>query len=475
MFNIISLCANLKTLIIEGDQVTNIDKIMMSIFHPENLESLILNNVKLPSQKSLKKYSNLKSIQLSNIRFCNLKEFLEGFANIKTIEKIEISNSDMMKSMLSTLNQVSNLKYLKLENLESFILDDFNFLKQNNKILEIDINNNQVYIEEISQLLKIKCKKNIDLKITDKENNIIKDCYFKIYENKTEFEIPVEKCEEICQKVNLYKVDKIKLIINSYSSDFEYIKTLKKYKKELDIYIKNLSVLNLEQIEKMKTSLNLKKINIQNEDEWKEYDIDTCINIRKEINKLISNISKHVSVPEKILEIYRFLGKEFEVIGDDETNVDLKNKTCTKKQITNLLQNCLECMNIKSSIIFGRDEVNNQDHYWNQVEMNGTWYNLDLGLDSVNIKKKKSEYCLLSDESFLETHTPKAGKNNYCPEDFNPKLINVFFKTGLFKEKLLQSYFELTIEKIKKIFNKTQKQEILALPSGNDEKLKLNP
>ena len=74
-----------------------------------------------------------------------------------------------------------------------------------------------------------------------------------------------------------------------------------------------------------------------------------------------------------------------------------------------------------------------------------------------NIKKNKTQYCLLGDTDFFETHTPKSGKNNYCPENFNEKLIHVFFKTGLFKENLVASYIEVMIEKIKKLFriNKT--------------------
>lgn len=77
LVNIISLCANIKTLIIEGDHRINSDRILTNIFKPEKLENLILNNVKIPKEDSLKRYTNLKMISLNDIRFCNIKEFFD--------------------------------------------------------------------------------------------------------------------------------------------------------------------------------------------------------------------------------------------------------------------------------------------------------------------------------------------------------------------------------------------------------------
>jgi len=77
LLNIISLCANIKTLVIEGDQRIDSDKVLANIFKPELLENLVLNNVKIPTQNSLKKYENLKMISLNGIRFSNIKEFFE--------------------------------------------------------------------------------------------------------------------------------------------------------------------------------------------------------------------------------------------------------------------------------------------------------------------------------------------------------------------------------------------------------------
>lgn len=77
ILNIISLCANVKTLVVEGDQRLNLDTILSNVFRAENVECLKFNNVKIPSKSSLKKFKNLKEISLNNMRFCNLKEFFE--------------------------------------------------------------------------------------------------------------------------------------------------------------------------------------------------------------------------------------------------------------------------------------------------------------------------------------------------------------------------------------------------------------
>ena len=95
-----------------------------------------------------------------------------------------------------------------------------------------------------------------------------------------------------------------------------------------------------------------------------------------------------------------------------------------------------------------------------------------MNFNKKNIKKKKARYCLLKDEDFIQTHTPKSGESNYCGENFNSKLISVFFRTGLFREKLFKSYVELVVEKLKNTFYTNKQEKVLALPSGSVEKNK---
>lgn len=472
LLNIISLCANVKTLIIEGDQRLNTDKILLNIFKPEKLENIILNNVKLPKSESVKKFENLKMISLNDIRFCNVKDFFDGIAKPKNVEIINISNTDMSNNSISILNEFINLKYLKLENVRNLKLNDLRFLKENKNILKIDIVNNKIPIKELNKLLNCKCLKNIDLDIETNEGKIIDNCKIKIIkDNKSEITATIEDFENIMKQANLYKVDFINVIINRPLPNSWYIKNLKKLKGEIHITVEDFSCLNVEQAKKLNKILKVENIDFVSEEDIVNYDINKYIEVRTQIDNILSNIPNHAYDSEKFLSVYKILATEFEIVEED--NLNIESKKCTPYQLCKIFQNCLKCMNIESNIIFGQDLENDKEHCWNQVKLQEKWYNVDLVLDIQNIKKNKVEYCLISDKEFIETHMPKAGKNNYCPENFNSKLVNVFFKTGLFKEKLFQSYIEIIIEKTKRLFNFNKKEKILELPSAtenNEEK-----
>ena len=62
LYNIISLCTNAKTLKISGDMRVDVNKIIFNICKPEKLETLILNSVKLPTNKTVQKFTSLKNI-----------------------------------------------------------------------------------------------------------------------------------------------------------------------------------------------------------------------------------------------------------------------------------------------------------------------------------------------------------------------------------------------------------------------------
>ena len=68
LYNIVSLCTNLKILIIEGDLRVDVNKIISNVCKPELLETLILNSVKLPTSKNFLKFISLKTISLTNSR-----------------------------------------------------------------------------------------------------------------------------------------------------------------------------------------------------------------------------------------------------------------------------------------------------------------------------------------------------------------------------------------------------------------------
>lgn len=75
-----------------------------------------------------------------------------------------------------------------------------------------------------------------------------------------------------------------------------------------------------------------------------------------------------------------------------------------------IINNIMSCCGIESIVIQG-DRTFGIKHIWNQVKLDGVWYNADITYDAENIKNKKMAYWLLrSDKDFL---TDIDGKSFY--------------------------------------------------------------
>lgn len=451
LLNIVSLCANVKTLILEGDQRLNSDKILANIFKPEKLENLVLNNVKLPSENALKRFQNLKMVSLNDIRFCNVKNFFMHIPNLEAIEILNISNTDMAKCSIEILKDFPNLKYLSLEKLQNCKLEKLGFLKEQKKLLKLNIVGNEIPLEEINSLLNTKCTKEVSVKIEEIKGKL------EIVSKTSILTVSIHDFKQIQEKVNLKRITELVLKIDKLIDLSEIIPILKKQTCKINIQLKDFSCLSTEMAEKLKEELELQNLEMLNGKSKIEYDIESYIGIRQELENIIKNVSNHVSDQEKFLIVYQYLGKVY-----------APNNEYTVRGLCEILQNSLKCLNIKSNMIVGHDLENDQKHYWNQVELEGKWYHVDLVLDLKNLSKNKAEYCLLGDKEFLKTHVPKSGKNNYCPEKFDQKLVNVFLKTGLLRGNLLGSYLEMFIHKIKELFKIFQKPKVLVLQTGEE-------
>lgn len=452
ILNIVSLCANVKTLLIEGDRRLNVDEILANVFKPEKLENLMLQGVKLPTKKALTRFSHLKSICLNEIHFCHVTEFLENVVCPEKIEILELSHVDMMGNSMKILESFSHVKELRLEKLENAKFENLKFLRENQNLLQLKLLELEIPSGELNHLLYCGGAKQIRISFTDglgkleSENEV------------TTLQISMGEFLKFAKEVNLNRIQKLEIKIDKALDLSNYVSKLKYQKSEVTILVKDFSCLNTQNAKKLKKKLRLQSLQMGNGKNKKAYDIDTYISIREELEKIIENVSSHASEPEKFLTVYQYLGKEY-----------APNHEYTARSLCELLQNSLKCLHIKSNLIIGKDLEHDQKHYWNQVELEGKWYNLDLALDVENIQKNKAEYCLLGDKAFLETHLPKSGKNTYCAENFNQKLVNVFLKTGLYQENLFGSYLEMIANKIKQVLRLNRKQEVLALPEGEED------
>ncbi len=97
---------------------------------------------------------------------------------------------------------------------------------------------------------------------------------------------------------------------------------------------------------------------------------------------------------------------------------------------------------LKSVVVTGVT-YDGENHAWNQVEINGKWYNMDVTWDDTDVElENRHYYFMCNDESFFKTHTPRG---NYfepfkCYDKQNYYSINELLVENLDDaERILQS------------------------------------
>jgi hypothetical protein len=173
LLNIVGLCINVRTLIIEGDQRTNVNAIIANICKPELLQNLILDNVKIPSNFSFKKLTNLRMVSLNNIRFCSVKNCLDEIVNPEKIEALNFDKVDFAKNSLEIVSKFKNLKYLNVTKALNCVLNNLEFLEEMHNLEKVNIEDNILSFREINALLKGKFHKEITAELKSENNNVV--------------------------------------------------------------------------------------------------------------------------------------------------------------------------------------------------------------------------------------------------------------------------------------------------------------
>ena len=469
LYNIVSLCTNLKTLIVEGDSRIDTNKIISNICKPELLETLIFNSVKLPTSKNFSKFTNLRTISLTNITFSSVSAFLEKVENKENVIALNLSNSDMGKKSINVCAGFKNLKYFNIDGLKNCKFDDFSFLN-NNKIKRFDFFENEIGLEQVKDLIKGKYTKNIDVKIKTSKKSPI-DNRFEINENSgINLTLNSSNLEEMISYVSLSKVDNLFLVIENQINIYEYIRKLRKVKSKLTISLKNISYLNSEVAQDLKDKLWIENIGVidYETNRVKSYSIDEYIEIRKSFDEIISKLPTRFNQIDLVQELYNYLKLN---IKYEKDKCDIKSFFIENKSNYNLyaivIDTILKELKIKCKIISGIS-YNEPNHIWNQVNVEGNWYNIDLGGElklkyNKKIKKSSSKEIFLDDENFLKNHIVQSKNAEICDtkiEEKKKELKNSAKKVGIFKR---------FINKIKGIF-KFNKNKALNAPEKSEDK-----
>ena len=472
LYNLISLCTNLKQLIIKGDLRVDVNKIIFNICRPENIETLVLDSVKLPTSKVISKFVNLSTISLNNINFSNLLVFFNNLSNPEKIIALNLTNVDFGKNPISICNKFENLKYFNLDNLKNCMFDSFDFIYNNNNMSRFEFRNNEIDFENLKCLIKGSYDKKIDLNIKTNDNCHISNS---LDINNKEVSVTINTCDldKIIDNISLYKLTNLFIILDNETEIGKYIKKFKKVKEKVTIAIKDISYFNVEDVRKFQDRLNVDFVNVLQSPEQLKitdsiqcYTVEEYIKIREEFDKIIELVSNCSTEFDKFNELYNYFKNKITLV-DEET--DIKNIFVDKKSSYNYyslaINSCLKVLGYESKVIRG-NIGEDCDFLWNQVKINDEWYNFDIAYELKSKANKKILHYvfksnLLNDEQFYKTHSPSLESN---PEICSLEIQEL--KKEIKKEENKISFFKKIYQKIVSIF-KFNKEKSLPEPDDN--------
>lgn len=419
LYNLISLCTNLKQLIIKGDLRSDVNKIFFNICNPENIDTLILESVKLPTNKIISKFTNLSTISLNNIQFSDLIGFFNRIPDLKKIIALNLTNVDFGKRPISICNQFENLKYLNLDNLKNCIFDSFDFIYDNKKMSRFEFYNNEIEFEKINSLIKGKYAKKIELSIKTSENCEIQNA-LEIDDEGPVLIVNTCDLEKAIDNVSFHKLSKLFIILGNNAKISQYIKKFKKIKGQVTLAINDICYFNIEDARNFQERLNVKYVNVLESPENLKlnsniqcYTIEDYIEIREEFDKIKSDkISNHSNELDIFNELYNYFKNNIKFVKEE---TDLKDVFVNKKSSYNYyalaFNSILNELGFDSKVIKGKIGEDDETYLWNQVKINEEWYNFDIAYElKAKSNKKILQYAfksnLLNDDQFYKSHAP---------------------------------------------------------------------
>ena len=466
LYNLISLCTNLKQLVIKGDLRSDVNKIIFNVCKPENIETLILESVKLPTNKVISKFSNLTTISLNNINFSNLNVFFDSLSNPEKVIALNLTNVDFGKKPISICSKFNKLKYLNLDSLKNCIFDNFDFIYENKNMSRFEFYNNEIDFSNISTLTKGSYDRTIEVQIkTSEDCDILNSLEVK----DKEVSITVNTCDldKIIDNISLYRLTNLFIVLGNEIDFSKYVKKFKKVKGKITIAINDIAYFNIEDVKKFQDRLNVDFVNVLQSpeqlklgDEIQCYTVEDYIKIREEFEKIKENISSHSGEIDKFNDLYNYFKNTINYTTDKTDIKDIfVNKIASYNYFALGINSCLKELGYESKIIKG-NIGEERNLLWNQVKIENDWYNFDIAYElRAKTNKKFLQYVfksnLLNDEQFYKTHTPYfESKPEVCSVELQEK-----------KKELKKEENEVKINLFKKIYLK-----ILSIMKFNKDK-----
>lgn len=286
------------------------------------------------------------------------------------------------------------------------------------------------YVDDFLIAVKELKSKSKDIKyhIRMRENVIMEDYnnLFDIFKGLEEYKNNIDCLElELSSKVNISDFKKLISFLQRINC-----------KMQLILKLGNLEVFNVEQLYILKdlnNNLDIKiKINQSYQGKYSEnneydnlYTFNNLIIIKKKIDEIIRKIPTDYNEIEKILFIYKYLGRKIKYdkaiaslnYEERETHdcnsiydVLFENKgVCSSIAVT--FRTLMDAVGIECQVVMS------EEHEWNVVKINGHWYHLDLTWDLYNIKYNMSLNYFLKSEKQISTNEYHQIYSYYAEEN----------------------------------------------------------
>lgn len=211
----------------------------------------------------------------------------------------------------------------------------------------------------------------------------------------------------------------------------------------------NTSEISINELIEYKSQNPNQKITIENpnksSDKLDSYSLDDMIEIKKKIAEIVDGLPKDFDDPDKEKKIFTYLYTrlahliEYDEFASSTVGLGGYARDMSEKYRTNasnliggllqgksmcggyseILRNVLSEVGIESIYISGEGKDKLGNHAWNQVKLDGKWYNVDLTNDRDNIlDNTECQYFLKSDSEFkrYEQYDIKSETLHQCDE-----------------------------------------------------------
>ena len=442
------------------------------IRQPSVLEHLFINidtNKKEPIERVL------KALQLEDGNFCISPEKIILSGKIIGTECESFSKIERLELPYSDIKHIEEIKK-NFPKLKQIILPETKRGIAQYEDIGENINNLFEYANYRS-FVQIKSLKNVEeIKKAISENEKLKDKFVISSDGQT--------------IINLERLDEENFEKENLSIDLEEFKKIDKEKlnksgQAYSIVINNAKALSVQEARKLK-ELNIEISGIKvfsknNEAEQNElYDLETYIDIRERLDKLVEGIDINLPESERFAEVYRRICKNIVYDTPAANPITSEEKEYEKEQTINcrnlkngllfgkcicagyadILRNALSLVDIESEYITGgtKKKVLNKDskevdklkekfsfkqdektgditfysgHAWNKVKIDGEWFNMDATRDADRIRNGMSPKFVYKSDKWMEETDKKFNfsKEIACIRNFDSKEIDETFNS----------------------------------------------